>query len=78
MQAVEEYIAQHEEDTEAHAAGAAETHDAQPQTVPHPRRTATGAMVMPSPSLRANASIAANSYQEAFASSLRSHGFSVE
>ena len=51
----------------------------QSQSIPAPRRSqASGAMVMPSPSLRGAASLSANSYQEAIAASLRKQGFSIE
>jgi hypothetical protein len=82
-QAVEAYLAQQQQQQEADEESQAEqlpdpnagpgdayaTHAG----VPLPRRSAAGSIVMPSPSLRANASLAANSYHEALAASLRSH-----
>lgn len=77
MQAVDEFIAQ--------AEAAEDVEDPVPNPnapagapKPVPKRSTTGAIVMPSPSLRANASLSANSYHEAFASSLRNRGYSVE
>jgi hypothetical protein len=50
---------------------------AEPQSVPETQRRSIS-IGMHSHSLRAKASLASNSYQEALASSLRSRGFSLE
>ena len=82
LQAVEQYIAQQQADEEAAAEQLPDPNAppgaAQPAGVPHPRRSQAAGIVMPSPSLRGNASLAANSYQEAIAASLRSRGMSLD
>ena len=81
VQAVEQYIAAQAADEEA-AAEELPDPNARPgdsqHSVPVVGRSQAGSIVMPSPSLRANASLAANSYQEAIAASLRSRGMSFE